>query len=73
MTISHKELGESHYEDWFECKKHDLTSTIPLNHEENFKNIQIRLLLKQINELVDRQEVDLNNIMIEIDYLNDLK
>ncbi|CAI2385394.1 unnamed protein product [Moneuplotes crassus] len=71
-TISRKELGESNYEDWFECKKHDLTSTIPINYDHNVKNTAIRLLLKQLGSIIDALDVEYENLYTEVDYLEEL-
>ncbi|CAI2382521.1 unnamed protein product [Moneuplotes crassus] len=71
-TISHKELGESNYEDWFECKKHDLTYTAPIDYDLPVKNMKIRLLLKQLDGIIDRLNIEYANLDTEVEYLEEL-
>lgn len=53
--------------------KHDLTSTVPLNYESNVENTEVRLLLKQLDWILDCYEVDLDTLNTEIKYLKDMK
>mmetsp|Transcript_16350 Transcript_16350/g.18886 ORF Transcript_16350/g.18886 Transcript_16350/m.18886 type:complete len:115 (+) Transcript_16350:654-998(+) len=56
--ICHKELGESNYEDWFKFKRHDLTSTIPINTETTVKNhMETNLIIRQLNSLIESTEI----------------
>lgn len=53
--------------------KHDLTEKIPINEDENVKNMDIRLLLKQLQKGVEFAEIELEYIEKEVSFLKELK
>lgn len=71
--ISKKRLGESTYEDWYEVKRHDLAEKIPVEEEVNVKNMDIRLLIKQIDKAIEFTELEAESIESEVNFLREVK
>ena len=53
--------------------KHDLTGIVPLNSETNVKNLEIRLLIKQLNSIIESLDIEIESIETENGYLKDIK
>jgi hypothetical protein len=71
--ISKKILGLSNYKDWYEVKRHDLTEKVPVDDDDNVKNMDIRLLINQIDKSLEFTEFDAENIESEVNFLKEVK
>lgn len=50
-----------------------MTEKIPINDDESVKNMDIRLLLKQLEKGLEFAEIELEYIETEVNFLRDLK
>jgi len=66
--VSQKQLGNCTYDDWYDCTLHNLKSSMPVKNENHdVKDINIRLMLKQLNELNNNMQVNIDNVQNEIE------